>query len=109
MTQETAVGGSDLEQLQRRFEEYRSLRPSRGRLPTALCKEAAEAARWVSEVPRQRHFRQEYPVCQNGKAVLGGGLIRSFEMSEDQSGARDLENEHLSAKDRTPGAAGWTP
>jgi hypothetical protein len=39
--QETAVVANDLEQLQRRFEEYRDLRPSRGRLPPALWKEAA--------------------------------------------------------------------
>jgi len=39
--QETAVVDNDLEQLQRRFEEYRNLRPSRGRLPPALWKEVA--------------------------------------------------------------------
>jgi hypothetical protein len=34
--QETAVVANELEELQRRFEEYRNLRRSRGRLPPAL-------------------------------------------------------------------------
>ena len=44
MAQEVANGPNELEQLKRRFEEFRSLRTSRGRLPPALWKEAAEAA-----------------------------------------------------------------
>jgi hypothetical protein len=60
MTQETAVGGSELEQLQRRFEEYRSLRPSRGRLPPALWKEAAEAARRYGLNPVAQTLHLDY-------------------------------------------------
>ena len=60
MTQETAVGRSDLEQLQRRFEEYRSLRPSRGRLPPALWKEAAEAARRYGLNPVSQTLHLDY-------------------------------------------------
>jgi hypothetical protein len=43
--QEVAEKPNDLEQLKRRFEEFQSLRTSRGRLPQALWKEAAEAAK----------------------------------------------------------------
>jgi hypothetical protein len=60
MTQETAVGGSDLEQLQRRFEEYRNLRPSRSRLPPGLWKEAAEAARRYGLNPVAQTLRLDY-------------------------------------------------
>jgi hypothetical protein len=60
MTQETAVGGSELEQLQRRFEDYRSLRPSRGRLPPALWKEAAEAARRYGLNPVAQTLHLDY-------------------------------------------------
>jgi hypothetical protein len=45
MAQEVADGSNDLEQLQRRFEESRTLRTSRGRLPQASSEEAAEAAK----------------------------------------------------------------
>ncbi len=37
MAQEAADGTSDLEQLKRRFEEFRSMQTSRGRLPD-VCK-----------------------------------------------------------------------
>jgi hypothetical protein len=60
MTQETGVGASDLEQLQRRFEEYRNLRPTRGRLPPALWKEAAEAARRYGLNPVAQTLRLDY-------------------------------------------------
>jgi hypothetical protein len=60
MTQETAVGGSELEQLQRRFEEYRSVRPTRGRLPPALWKEAAEAARRYGLNPVAQTLHLDY-------------------------------------------------
>lgn len=60
MTQETAVSSSELEQLQRRFEEYRSLRPSRGRLPPALWKEAAEAARRFGLNPVAQTLHLDY-------------------------------------------------
>jgi len=58
--QETAVGANELEQLQRRFEEYRNLRPSRGRLPPALWKEAAEAARRYGLNPTAQALRLDY-------------------------------------------------
>jgi hypothetical protein len=54
------VGGSELEQLQRRFEEYRSLRPSRGRLPPALWKEAEEAARRYGLNPVAQTLHLDY-------------------------------------------------
>jgi phage-related minor tail protein len=41
VAQEVANVSNELEQLKRRFEEFRSLRPSRDRLPQALWKEAA--------------------------------------------------------------------
>jgi hypothetical protein len=60
MTQELAVGANDLEQLQRRFEEFRNLRPSRGRLPAGLWKEAAEAARRYGLNPIAQALRLDY-------------------------------------------------
>jgi hypothetical protein len=60
MTQEVAVGANDLEQLQRRFEEFRNVRTSRGRLPAALWKEAAEAARRYGLNPTARALRLDY-------------------------------------------------
>lgn len=60
MTQESAVGANDLEQLQRRFEEFRNLRPSRGRLPAGLWKEAAEAARRYGLNPAAQALRLDY-------------------------------------------------
>lgn len=45
MAQEEADGTNELEQLKRRFEEFRSTRMSRGRLPEPLWKQAAEVAR----------------------------------------------------------------
>jgi uncharacterized caspase-like protein len=58
--QETAVVANELEELQRRFEEYRNLRPSRGRLPPALWKEAAEAARRYGLNPTAQALRLDY-------------------------------------------------
>src|SRR4051794_603703 len=60
MTQETAVGGSDLEQLQRRVDEYRSVRPSRGRLPAAVWEDGAEAARRYGLNPVAQILRLDY-------------------------------------------------
>ena len=60
MTQEAVVGVDDLEQLQRRFEEFRNLRPSRGRLPAGLWKEAAEAARRFGLNPTAQALRLDY-------------------------------------------------
>ena len=60
MTQESAVGANDLEQLQRRFEEFRNLRPSRGRLPAGLWKEAAESAKRYGLNPTAQALRLDY-------------------------------------------------
>jgi hypothetical protein len=45
VAQEVAGRVSELEQLKRRFEEFRSSRTSHGRLPQRLWEEAAEAAK----------------------------------------------------------------
>ena len=60
MTQESAIGANDLEQLQRQFEEFRNLRPTRGRLPAGLWKEAAEAARRYGLNPTAQALRLDY-------------------------------------------------
>ena len=44
MALEGAAGANDLEQLRRRFEEFRGTRMTRGRLPEPLWKQAAEMA-----------------------------------------------------------------
>jgi hypothetical protein len=73
MTQETAVDARDLEQLQRRFEEYRNLRPSRGRLPPALWKEAAEAAGRYGLNPVAQTLRLDYNRLKRRMAPTAGG------------------------------------
>jgi hypothetical protein len=60
MAQQVADGANDLEQLKRRFEEFRSLRPSRGRLPQSLWKEAAEAAIRYGLNPIAQALRLDY-------------------------------------------------
>jgi hypothetical protein len=45
MVQEVADGTNELEQLKRRFEDFRSSRTSQGRLPQSLWKDAAEVAK----------------------------------------------------------------
>jgi hypothetical protein len=60
MAQEVADGTNDLEQLKRRFEEFRSVQKLRGRLPESLWKEAAEAARRYGLNPTTRALRLDY-------------------------------------------------
>lgn len=60
MAQEAADGTGDLEQLKRRFEEFRSMQTSRGRLPDVLWKEAAEAARRCGLNPTAQALRLDY-------------------------------------------------
>jgi hypothetical protein len=60
MTQEAAFGANDLEQLQRRFEEFRNRRASRGRLPVGLWKEAAEVATRYGLNPTAQALRLDY-------------------------------------------------
>jgi hypothetical protein len=72
MTQEAAVGANDLEQLQRRFEEFRNLRTSRGRLPVALWKEAAEAARRYGLNPTAQALGLDYNRLKKHMAAAPG-------------------------------------
>jgi hypothetical protein len=72
MTQEAAVGANDLEQLQRRFEEFRNVRMSRGRLPAALWKEAAEAARRYGLNPTAQTLRLDYSRLKQHMAATPG-------------------------------------
>jgi hypothetical protein len=72
MTQEAAVGANGLEQLQRRFEEFRNARTSQGRLPAGLWKEAAEAARRYGLNPTAQALRLDYSrLKQHMAATLG--------------------------------------
>jgi hypothetical protein len=54
------VDGNDLEQLKQKFEEFQSIRTSRGRLPEALWKEAAEAAKRYGLNPTAHALRLDY-------------------------------------------------
>jgi hypothetical protein len=74
MTQEAVVGVKDLEQLQRRFEEFRNLRPSRGRLPAGLWKEAAEAARRFGLNPTAQALRLDYNRLKKHMAAAPGPI-----------------------------------
>jgi hypothetical protein len=60
MAQEAAEGTKDLEQLRRRFEEFRSTRTSRGRLPEPLWKEAAELAKRYGLNPTAQALGLDY-------------------------------------------------
>jgi hypothetical protein len=73
LAQEVGNGPNDLEQLKRRFEEFRNLRPSRGRIPQALWKEAAEAARRYGLNPTAQALRLDYNRLKKhmaGKPIL---------------------------------------
>jgi hypothetical protein len=91
MTQETAVGGSELEQLQRRFEEYRSLRPSRGRLPPALWKEAAEAARRYGLNPVAQTLHLDYARLKKRMATATASSNASKRTKKGKPAADFLE------------------
>jgi hypothetical protein len=60
VTPEVTDGANELEQLKRRFEEFRSLRPTRGRLPQALWEEAAAAAKRYGLNPTAQGLRLDY-------------------------------------------------
>lgn len=60
MTQETMNGREDLEQVRRRFEEFRSTQTTRGRLPDSLWKEAAELARRYGVNVAAQELRLDY-------------------------------------------------
>jgi hypothetical protein len=69
MTSEAATDvPEDLEQLRRRFEEFRNTRPGHARLPEALWAAAAELAKRYGVNPTARALRLEY-----------GGLRKRFE------------------------------
>jgi hypothetical protein len=74
MTQEAVLGVNELEQLQRRFEEFRKLRPSRGRLPAGLWKEAAEAARRFGLNPTAQALRLDYNRLKKHMAAVPGSI-----------------------------------
>ena len=60
MAQEAVAVENDLDQLRRRFEEFRSTRGSRGRLPEPLWKEAAELARHYGLNPTAQALGLDY-------------------------------------------------
>jgi hypothetical protein len=60
MTEAGVDGTNDLEQLKRRFEEFRGTRVSRGRLPEPLWKQAAELARHYGLNPTAQALRLDY-------------------------------------------------
>ena len=70
--QEPAVEANGLEQLQRRFEEFRNARTSQGRLPAALWKEAAEAARRYGLNPTAQALRLDYSRLKQHLAATPG-------------------------------------
>jgi hypothetical protein len=74
MTQESVVGANDLEQLRRRFEEFRSVRTSRGRLPAGLWKEAAEAAKRFGLNPTAQALRLDYNRLKKHMAAVPGRI-----------------------------------
>jgi hypothetical protein len=60
MAQESMNVQNELEQLRRRFEEFRNAQTSRGRLPEPLWKEAAELAGRYGLNPTARALRLDY-------------------------------------------------
>ncbi len=60
MAQEAANTQNELEQLRRRFEEFRSAQTSRGRLPEPLWREATELARRYGLNPTAQALRLDY-------------------------------------------------
>jgi hypothetical protein len=60
MAQESMNALDELQQLRRRFEEFRNAQTSRGRLPEPLWKEAAELAARYGLNPTARALRLDY-------------------------------------------------
>ena len=77
MTQEAADRTDDLEQLKRRFEEFRSTQTSRGRLPAALWKDAAEVAKRYGLNPTAQALRLDYNRLKQRMAALSDRAKRS--------------------------------
>jgi hypothetical protein len=77
MTQEAVVGVNDLAHLQQRFEEFRNGRPTRGRLPAGLWKEAAEAARRFGLNPTAQALRLDYNRLKKHMATPPGPVKRT--------------------------------
>lgn len=68
-SQEVKDATDDLEQLKRRFEEFRSTQITRGRLPESLWKEAAEIARRYGLNPVAQTLRLDYNRLKKRMAV----------------------------------------
>jgi hypothetical protein len=60
MTQEAMNGREDLEQVRRRFEEYRSTQAKRGRLPESLWTDAAKLAKRYGVNVAAHELRLDY-------------------------------------------------
>ncbi|HEX4170461.1 MAG TPA: hypothetical protein VHZ55_33770 [Bryobacteraceae bacterium] len=79
MVQEAADGADDLEQLKRRFEEFRSTQTSRGRLPDGLWKEAAEVAKRYGLNPTAQALRLDYNRLKERMSATSGRAKRKRE------------------------------
>jgi hypothetical protein len=77
MAQEVADGTNGLEQLKRRFEEFRSTRTSEGRLPDALWKEAAEVAKQYGANPTAQALGLDYNRLKKHMAASPGAKRRN--------------------------------
>jgi hypothetical protein len=71
-SQEVTDATGELEQLRGRFEEFRSTQITRGRLPEALWKEAAEAARRYGLNPVAQTLRLDYSRLKKRMAAAAG-------------------------------------
>jgi hypothetical protein len=81
VAQEVADVASELEQLKRRFEEFRSSRTSQGRLPQRLWEEAAEAAKRYGLNPIAQALRLDYNRLKKHMAAKADPVKRKKEMS----------------------------
>ena len=80
VAQEVADVPNELEQLKRRFEEFRSLRPTRGRLPHTLWKEAAAVAKRYGLNPTAQALRLDYTRLKKHAAAKGDTVRRKQEI-----------------------------
>ena len=71
MVAETGDIAGDIEQLRRRFEEFRSVQPGHKRLPGALWAAAAELAKRYGVNPTARALRLEYGALRKRVANQG--------------------------------------
>jgi len=79
MAQEVADGTNDLEQLKRRFEQFRNTQPSRGRLPDVLWKGAAVVARRYGLNPTAQALRLDYNRLKNRMTTIPDRVKRKKE------------------------------